>query len=189
MSTTTENLQRSDSDLPYSEKFDAPDAEVVFQSSDRILFRIHKMNLATCTEGFSPPEHSTFDEIVPLPESSSTLELLFQFIYPRPQPELGTIDFETLALLAEAAEKYRVFPAINLCTIYMILGLREHLEDHVEEIFVHALRHAVHKLVARAAPLLLDRPLEKFLLILPVCFVIPWRSRIEIHVPMFVLYL
>ncbi|KAG6917479.1 hypothetical protein DXG01_002342 [Tephrocybe rancida] len=148
----------------------APDAEITFQSSDNILFRIHKLNLTACSEGFSPPENSTFDEIVPLSESSATLELLFQFIYPRPLPELGKVGFEVLALLAEAAEKYRVFAAMNLCAIHLI----EHLQDRAEEILLHGLKHSVRKLVDCAAPLLVDRPLEDLLPKLPDSYLIPW---------------
>ena len=48
-----------------------------------------------------------------------TLELLFQFCYPDYRPNVEALEFEALALLAEAAEKYQVFSAMNLCKIYM----------------------------------------------------------------------
>ncbi|KAG5635397.1 hypothetical protein H0H81_011401 [Sphagnurus paluster] len=96
------------------------DAEIVFQSSDGIRFRIHHLNLSLCSEGFSPPDHSTFDDVVLLTESSSTLDLLFRFIYPEPQPELEKLEFNDLALLAEASEKYQVYSAINTCTINLM---------------------------------------------------------------------
>ncbi|KAG6917480.1 hypothetical protein DXG01_002343 [Tephrocybe rancida] len=148
---------------PSSSLVNAPDAEVTFQSADNVLFRIHRMNLTACSEGFSPPENSTFDEIVPLIETSSTLELLFQFIYPRPPPDLGKVGFEVLAALAEAAEKYRVFAAMNL----------KCLQDHAEEILLHGLKHGIRKLVDRIGPLFLDIPLEDFLPKLPNQFWIP----------------
>jgi hypothetical protein len=48
-----------------------------------------------------------------------TLELLFQFCYPDHRPDVEALEFDALALLAEAAEKYQVFPAMNVCKIYM----------------------------------------------------------------------
>ncbi|KAG6848355.1 hypothetical protein H0H93_000920 [Arthromyces matolae] len=153
-----------------SQKFQAPDAEIVFKSADGVLFRIHKLNLTACSEGFTPPENSTFDEIVPLTEDSATLERLFQFIYPQPQPELDDLDFGDLAQLAEAAEKYRVFPTMNLCTI----RLQDHLDNHSEEILLHALKHGVRNLTTSAALLLLNQPLDEFVQTLPLKFMLPW---------------
>ena len=96
------------------------DAEVTYKSSDGVLFRIHKINLETCTEGLSPPEGSTFEEIVELTEDAPILELLFQFIYPTPGPDLASIDFNVFESLAEAAEKYQVYTAMSICKIYMM---------------------------------------------------------------------
>lgn len=95
------------------------DAEITFQSSDNVLFKIHATNLKARTAGFSPPECSTFHEVVSLSETSSTLELLFKFIYPVIQPDLQSVEFDVLANLAEAAEKYQVFSAMSLCRFYM----------------------------------------------------------------------
>ncbi|KAJ7089491.1 hypothetical protein C8R43DRAFT_1050590 [Mycena crocata] len=52
-----------DSDSPVlSAKFNSPDADVTFKSSDGVLFRIHRKNLEVCTEGFPPPEISASSE-------------------------------------------------------------------------------------------------------------------------------
>ncbi|KAG6827212.1 hypothetical protein H0H92_012753 [Tricholoma furcatifolium] len=134
----------------------APDAEIRFQSYDGVIFHIHKINLYACTEGFSPPENCTFHELVPLSEESYILELLFQFIYPQPQPDLSTLAFEDLLMLSEAAEKYVVYPAMNLCTVYLI----KHLPENDDDILAHGLQHKILALVNAAAPVLLRRPLE-----------------------------
>lgn len=62
---------------------------------------------------------SSLDEIVDLTEKASTLELLFQYMYRQPQPDLTEVPFENLAALAEAAEKYRVFAAMEVCKVHM----------------------------------------------------------------------
>ncbi|KAG6847925.1 hypothetical protein H0H93_004853 [Arthromyces matolae] len=171
----------SASEPSISPNFQALDAEITFKSSDGILFHIHKANLVACSESFTPPENSTFDEIVPLTEDSATLELLFQFIYPQPNPDLDQLKFEELALLAEAAEKYRVFPAMNLCAICM--ERPDHLKAHAEEILQHALKHNIRTLASRAALLLLDRPLDGFVQILPYHVVIPWNPSVAVSIP------
>lgn len=95
------------------------DADVVFQSCDGVRFHIHRKNLETATGGFPPPEFETCGETVHLTESARTLELLFQFIYPRRHPSLECEVIEVIAPLAEAAEKYEVFPAMNICHVRM----------------------------------------------------------------------
>jgi hypothetical protein len=97
----------------------AQDADVIFQSNDKVLFRIHRKYLETNTGGFSSEGFTTSDEVVPLPEDSSTLELLFQFIYPMRYPTVMSMSFDTLLILAEAAEKYEVFAAMNICSMRM----------------------------------------------------------------------
>jgi hypothetical protein len=71
------------------------------------------------SQGFPGEEISTHDEIVDLSETSDTLELLFQFMYPQPQPDLEKLFFNQLAALAEAAEKYHVYSALQVCRLCM----------------------------------------------------------------------
>lgn len=58
-------------------------------------------------------------EIVSLSETSTTLNLLLQYMYRQPQPDLEQVDFGTLARVAEAAEKYQVYAATTVCRILM----------------------------------------------------------------------
>jgi hypothetical protein len=54
-----------------------------------------------------------------LSETSVTLELLFQFVYPQRLPALVGESFSTIAALADAAEKYEVFSAMVVCEFRM----------------------------------------------------------------------
>ncbi|RDB27116.1 hypothetical protein Hypma_004609 [Hypsizygus marmoreus] len=146
------------------------DADVAFKSSDGVLFRIHSFNLKACTEGFAPPEHSTFKEIVPLTEVSSTLELLFQFIYPIPQPDLALLEFPVLNSLSEAVEKYQVFPAMNICKAYM----RKQLPDQAESVFKYSLKHGYRGIMVQVLPLILAKPLEESAGMMPSNVVLQW---------------
>ncbi|KAJ7114177.1 hypothetical protein C8R43DRAFT_961418 [Mycena crocata] len=159
----------------YSKLFNSPDADVIFRSSDNVLFGIHRPNLETNTEGFPPPEISTSDEIVSLSESSATLELLFQFIYPRRHPALDEIPFSDLASLAEAAEKYQVFSAMNICRIRM----RDVLPLHAAEVLVYAAKHDYPFLVYEAAGFTFDVPRAEVVAMLPAHLVLPWVKYID----------
>ena len=97
-------------------------ADVVFVSSDNVIFRIHRAYLnTTTTAGFAvPPLTSSDDSQVRLTEPSEVLEVLFQFIQPCSvesdqyrQPSVMTMTPENLFAVAEAAEKYIVFGAMN----------------------------------------------------------------------------
>ncbi|KAF5379849.1 hypothetical protein D9615_005821 [Tricholomella constricta] len=127
---------------------DAPDADIVFRSSDNVLFRIHARNLEITTGGFPPAEFSPADQVVDITEDASTLELLFQFVYPRSQPLLEGLPFDTLARLAEAVEKYQVYPAMQICNVYMTKAL----PDHALDILEYSMRHGYPLLSNRAAP-------------------------------------
>ena len=69
-----------------------------------------------------PPEIlTTPDEVISLEEPSEILDLLFRFIHPRTestnfrQPSVMDMKPTVLLALAEAAEKYQVFGAMNTC--------------------------------------------------------------------------
>jgi hypothetical protein len=96
----------------------AADADTTVASSDGVLLKVHRKNLAVHSHVFAHAEDTTRtengDEIVHLTESSTVLDLLFQFMYRQPQPDLDTLEFKTFASLAEAAEKYVVYSALGL---------------------------------------------------------------------------
>ncbi|KAJ6537290.1 hypothetical protein DFH09DRAFT_931013, partial [Mycena vulgaris] len=146
------------------------DADIVFQSCDGVLFSVHRVNLETHTDGFPPAEISTEGEICSLSESSGTLELLFQFIYRQRHPTLENLAFADLAGLAEAAEKYQVFAAMNICHIRM----KEYLPNYAAEILSYAARHDYPILAAEAAPNLIEMPLVEVASILPPHILLPW---------------
>ncbi|KAF9458531.1 hypothetical protein BDZ94DRAFT_1301170 [Collybia nuda] len=154
----------------HSEKFNAIDADIIFKSFDNVHFKIHRKNLESCTGGFPPAGFETLGEILPLTESASTLELLFQFIYPMPQPNLRSCTFEILAAVAEAAEKYQVYSAIYICVLIMEMKLPE----NAPMIFGHAGRHDHIYLLGKAAPYLIGKPLDEVASELPGHLIIPW---------------
>jgi hypothetical protein len=70
-------------------------------------------------EAASRTSSSEDEETVTLTESTAVLELLLQYMYRQPQPDLQKVDFKILAEVAEAAEKYQVYSATYICKILM----------------------------------------------------------------------
>jgi hypothetical protein len=114
--------------LQFTSNFDlnptvcASDSDITLQSSDAVLFEVHRKNLKVHSEGFAGADaisRSAGKEVVPLSENSAVLELLLQYMYRQPQPDLKNVEFATLAALAEAAEKYQVYSATTICSVFM----------------------------------------------------------------------
>ena len=82
---------------------------------DGVLLYIHRKNLEICTGAFPPSDIPTNEERVLLSESGEILERLFKFVYPARHPDLEEFGIDIVAPLAEAAEKYQVYPAMNVC--------------------------------------------------------------------------
>ncbi|KAK0203175.1 hypothetical protein DFS33DRAFT_1236193, partial [Desarmillaria ectypa] len=114
------------------------DADTSIYSSDGIHFRLHRINITLNS-------HIPLQDD-PLPESSRTLELLFQFLYNEPQPDLAELTFAVLLPLAEAAHKYRIYAAISSCKN----ALRPLIPDHSLPILSAALRLEDRSLVDKA---------------------------------------
>ncbi|KAE9383309.1 hypothetical protein BT96DRAFT_844178, partial [Gymnopus androsaceus JB14] len=139
------------------------DADVVIRSSDNVDFRLHKKNLE-CTTGFF------LMDPVKLSESSSTLMILFQFIYPRRFPSLKELDFQSLRLLVEAAEKYEVFGLIYACEV----NLRRFLNSNAREVLELAAKHDYLDLIEELKPTLVTTRLSELTEILPSHIYKPW---------------
>ncbi|KAF7973109.1 hypothetical protein HWV62_16222 [Athelia sp. TMB] len=129
-----------------SERFCAADADIVFLSSDSILFRVHSSNLTCGSEGFAPPTGTSSlskHDIVQLTETSMTLELLFQFMYPQRPPDLSALEFKSFMGVAEAAEKYQVYSAMQICAMQM----ESCYQDHPFEVMTYAIKHGYKRLM------------------------------------------
>jgi len=92
------------------------------------LFKVHRKNLEVHSEIFATAESISATagpisdlpvnkeiEVVQLSETSTVLDLLLQFMYRQPQPDLSHLPFETLADLVKAVEKYEIFSAMFNC--------------------------------------------------------------------------
>jgi hypothetical protein len=89
------------------------------------------VNLKVSMGAWDPREAG--DEVIQvhLPETSTILDVLFQFCYPERHPELNHLAFDILAEFSKAAEKYKVFSATDICRIrmkYVLHFFLEHLD-------------------------------------------------------------
>ncbi|EDR16138.1 uncharacterized protein LACBIDRAFT_291921 [Laccaria bicolor S238N-H82] len=138
----------SDAEPRTSKYFCDAAADVVFQSSDGVLFRVYRSRLEANTGGFAPAKIPTLDEVVVLSEPAEVLELLFQFAHPSRQPSVLNLEFDLLLALAEAAEKYEVYAAMNICNMRMHFIV----EQKPMDILNYALKHGYPDIANKAAP-------------------------------------
>ncbi|KZT05306.1 uncharacterized protein LAESUDRAFT_238562 [Laetiporus sulphureus 93-53] len=159
-------------EVKMSERFRAPDADLTILSSDGVLFKVHRRNLEMHSECFpgEDPVISDSPEVVALTEKASILELLFQYMYRQPQPDLTELDFYEFALLAEAAEKYGVYPALEVCKLQM----RNAIPDYPLTVLGYAARHGHNKLADEVAPRTVGMLLEFALHVLGPSVFIQW---------------
>ncbi|KZV74943.1 hypothetical protein PENSPDRAFT_572392 [Peniophora sp. CONT] len=153
----------------------ASDADLTLESSDGVLFKVHRINFSVHSCIFPGPEVPVNDEVVKFLESSEVLELLLQFIYPNTSPDLEHLPFEILSDLAEASEKYHIFSAMEICRLHM----KEHVKQHPLEILAYASKHGYNPLSDDAAPLTLDMELLKVLTALGPAHFARWVSHIN----------
>ena len=98
------------------------DDVIVFRSSDGTLFNIHRCNLRCTTDGpLAIDLPAVAGETVELTEDADTLETLFAFVYPGAHPSLKDRPFVEFMRIAEAAEKYRIAPALSVCNLIIDL--------------------------------------------------------------------
>lgn len=83
------------------------------------MFYVERLNIMACSEAPTFQPKSGFDAPIFLPETSSTLDLLFRFTARSALPDLKPVSFDVLEPLAAAAEKYRVNPAMDACRYYI----------------------------------------------------------------------
>jgi len=158
-------------------QFNASDADVIIESADGVQFHLHRKYLEAYTGAFPGPAVAGLgciiqQDIARLTESEKSLQIVFQFVYPKRHPDLAGIDFDTLSGVAEAVEKYEVFAAMVICEI----RLKEFITKHPLEILLHAMKHGRTDLVNEAALHLSRdrRPLDQLVTKLPSNAMIPW---------------
>ncbi|KAL1750471.1 hypothetical protein FB107DRAFT_279603 [Schizophyllum commune] len=154
------------------ERFSSKDGDIaVFRSVDGALFNIHRINLRVVTDGPFAEDFPTSDgEIIDLTEDAETLETLFTFVYSGRHPTLADTPFDRLAKLAEAAEKYGVAPARNICLVRMTLCFKE----EPLRTLAYAYKHDYPDLMNACAPLTIGTSTDTAGDILPPLLYIPW---------------
>ncbi|KZP04194.1 hypothetical protein FIBSPDRAFT_844272 [Athelia psychrophila] len=152
-----------------SDRFCAQDADMTFESSDHVLFRVHRKNLEITSEGFAPPSGTTISNgFVQLSERAEILDLLFQYTYPQRPPDLTSIRFEAFTDLAEATEKYQMFGAMEICRLLM----KAAYNDHPFEVLLYSTRHGYSELMTLAQGRTLElSPADAFKLFPPAAYI------------------
>ncbi|TFK24184.1 hypothetical protein FA15DRAFT_704830 [Coprinopsis marcescibilis] len=162
-----------------SPNFNSHGADIVFQSSDSLRFHVHAKNLEVSAGAFPPipPKSENIKglivadgECVSLSEPEAVLEVLFAFMYPQRHPDLEDLPFELVSAIAEAAEKYEVYPAMNVCRRRM----RDFISTNPVEVCLYGARHSYDNVVTCTAQYAIFVPLKTVVPLLPARLVVPW---------------
>ncbi|KAJ6593013.1 hypothetical protein B0H19DRAFT_1088984 [Mycena capillaripes] len=164
-----------------SERFCASDADITISSSDGVLFKVHRKNVEVHSDIFADAASATrpdnaAEEFVELSESSAVLELLFQYMYRQPQPDLQLVEFSTFAGLAEAAEKYVVYSTLPAVMIKM----RESVSQYPLDVLNYAARHSHKGLANQAAHVAIGFPLTQAVSILAPDTLVKWVCLVRV---------
>ncbi|PFH46148.1 hypothetical protein AMATHDRAFT_70475 [Amanita thiersii Skay4041] len=130
--------------------------DVVIKSSDDKFFGTHAVNLAVFSHAFPPASlassyPASTDDPVCLTETGDVVELLLRCMHNQRQPDLLSPRSKVLIALAEAVEKYLVYPAMEICRLHM-----NRLADiYPKEVFAYAVKHGYPELLDQTAPLTL----------------------------------
>ncbi|KAF8148082.1 hypothetical protein B0H34DRAFT_738226 [Crassisporium funariophilum] len=121
------------------------------KSSEGHIYGAHQTNLESFSGGFPiVGSVSVVDDEqgieVQLAENTSTLKPMLQFMHSVAQPDLNVIKFADAVALAEVAEKYMIYSAVQLCKFFM----RIHASGYPVDVFVYAIKHG-HMDLARVA--------------------------------------
>ncbi|KAF8149795.1 hypothetical protein K438DRAFT_1988708 [Mycena galopus ATCC 62051] len=143
-----------------SEQFCDADADMTVCSSDGVLFKVHHKHLEVHSDVFANASSATRpengDETVHLEESSDVLDLLFQYMYRQPQPDLQLVPFSVFMGLAEAAEKYVVYSALPA----VMIRIKDHITEHPLNALNFAAKHGHTELGNEAARLSVSLPIS-----------------------------
>ena len=120
--------------ISISSSVSAPDCrlevDIILVSSDDHAFGGHIINLATCSEGFSPAGPSKMTksgspseiEEIKYAEDGKTLGLLLRFMHSMETPSLDELEFGELKAFVMAVHKYNVYHAKAYCMLLMKYG-------------------------------------------------------------------
>ncbi|KAL1674035.1 hypothetical protein EV122DRAFT_221431 [Schizophyllum commune] len=127
--------------------------DVVFKSSDGELLGAHSRNLEMYGEGFPAVPNGVADpEPASLTEPAKTLKTLLAFMHLLPQPRIRNLSCKSVLEIAEAAEKYGVHSATQVCAIVLESKGKECPSD----VLRFALRHGYKELANTVAPYTLE---------------------------------
>ncbi|KAJ4466259.1 hypothetical protein J3R30DRAFT_2281515 [Lentinula aciculospora] len=168
--------------LPVSKRFDSPTADMTLQSSDNILFKVHRLNLEMHSQVFADAGGTTVgtveNEIVSLSETSEVLELVLQYVYLQPQPDLQKVQWEVVKELAEAVQKYEIYCAIGVCSQRM----REYVYEHPIDVLLFSVRHKYTDVMNESAEATLNIPPYTMLSCAPASVFAAWVRRSSYNV-------
>ncbi|TFK67469.1 hypothetical protein BDN72DRAFT_770636, partial [Pluteus cervinus] len=133
--------------------------DVVIKTRSGKLFGAHSVNLDLYSDGFPPAsfaDNSAVNE-VELPENDAVVLLMLKYMHKQRQPDLKKLEFKVFRGLAEAAEKYFIYAAMDVCRMQM----QSFAKTHPLEVLGYAAKHDYPEICDLCAPATLGMSLKK----------------------------
>ncbi|THV04272.1 hypothetical protein K435DRAFT_962000, partial [Dendrothele bispora CBS 962.96] len=140
-----------------SKSFNHPTSDITLQSSDRVLFKVHKRNLEMYSQAFADAASATATVPISIPTPASTTEQTLSDSSSSPSSRLHdntSSPTQFIKDLVEAVEKYCVYSAMGALNV----RLREHIPYQPVEVLLYAIRHNYPELINESAEATLDFP-------------------------------
>ncbi len=143
--------------------FNDPEADLMLRSSDEVHFHVVKKILTLASPVFAdmfsnhpPPSQKSHheDQVVPLPEHSTILDLTLRHIYPMRNPKTVTGTLHNANVLAEFGRNYKVEALDNFIAGY----LTDSVERDPPGVYAIAVIYGYKDIGTRAARLCLNLP-------------------------------
>ncbi len=156
--------------------------DTVLRSSDGKLFGAHTAYLYHYSGELgreADPNYLPVGETVQLSVPGDVVSLILKFAHPQRPPSLNLVHFDTVAQLADAVEKYRVFSGIEVCYLMMecvlcsftfrynfdsrfhsLLVYRKNIEQHPAQVFAYAAKNGYEDLMHNAVSGTVNLPLN-----------------------------
>ncbi|KAF8336069.1 hypothetical protein F5887DRAFT_988115, partial [Amanita rubescens] len=134
--------------------------DITFKSSDGRLLGAHSINLSDHSDGFPPvcfASSETMSDAVELTESSEVIEIMLQYMHNTRLARLEDISPTTVWDIAYAAEKYLIYPLMEVCRLHIKYRF---VKEMPRQVLVYAAKYDYDDLFDEAAPRTIDWSLD-----------------------------
>ncbi|KAF8628615.1 hypothetical protein AX15_003809 [Amanita polypyramis BW_CC] len=127
--------------------------DIIFRSSDNKLFGAHSKNLEYYSDAFPPAAFASPDtarDPVGLTEPADVVKLMLCYMHNNRLPQLEDLHVDLVGNLADAGEKYFIYPLMEVCRLHMRYS--RFLDRYPDHVLTYAAKYNYDDLFDLVAP-------------------------------------